>query len=82
MPLAFVTLCDVDTMVRTIALHHVLLKAKAEMDQFMQGLNVLGVLTAMKAHPNLFEAYFSIDVKSSLTAGKYNTANNNNVYHH
>ena len=74
MPLAFVTLCDVDTMVRTIALHHVLLKAKAEMDQFMQGLNALGVLTAMKALPDLFEAYFSIDLKSSLTAGKHNTA--------
>lgn len=71
MPLASVTLCDVDTMVQTIALHHVLLKAKAEMDQFMQGLNALGVLTAIKAHPNLFEAYFSIDVNSSLTAGIY-----------
>ena len=49
-------LCDIDTMVPTMTLHHVLLKAKAEMDQFAHGLNAFSVLNALKAHPDLFEA--------------------------
>lgn len=46
MPLALLTLHDRDIVVQTVALHHVLLKSKAEMDQFAQGLSSLGVLDA------------------------------------
>jgi len=71
MPLALLTVHDKDTIVQTVALHHVLLKSKAEMDQFAQGLSALGVLDAIKDHSNLFECYFSADGVSTLVAGKY-----------
>lgn len=46
MPLALLTLHDRDIVVQTVDLHHVLLKSKAEMDQFVQGFSSLDVLDA------------------------------------
>lgn len=82
MPLALVTLEDRNTIVKTVALHHVLLKCKAEMDQFAQGLCALGVLEAMKAHTSLFAEYFSADGLSSLVAGKFPYVVPDSGYHH
>ena len=69
MPLAFVSLHDRDTIIQTVALHHVLLKSKAEMDQFLVGLAALVVLDAMRANSDLFKDYFIVDGRPSLGPG-------------
>lgn len=69
MPLALVSLDDRDAIIQTVALHYVLLKSKAEMDQFMVGLAALGVLDAVKANSTLFKDYFIVGRKPFLCAG-------------
>ena len=69
MPLAFITIDDRDTIIQAVALHHVLLKSKAEMDQFAMGLTALGVLDAVRANSALFEDYFLLVGRQSLGAG-------------
>ena len=46
-PLALVTMDDKITMVQTVTLHYVLLRNKAELDQFCDGLTALDVLSAI-----------------------------------
>ena len=69
MPLAFITIDDRDTIIQTVALHHVLLKSRAEMDQFAMGLTALGVLDAVRANSALFKDYFLLVGRPSLGAG-------------
>ena len=40
--------------------YHCLLKVKAEMDQFAEGLKSLGVLDMMKRHPDLFSSLLMV----------------------
>ena len=56
---------------RTLVLHHVLLKCKAELGQFAQCLNSLGVLEEVKSHPELFRDYFLANAVPPLAAGIY-----------
>ncbi|KAL5491583.1 hypothetical protein EMCRGX_G016897 [Ephydatia muelleri] len=42
----------------TILDFHLMLKVKASMDQFLEGLQTLGVLSEVKSQPLLFEPYF------------------------
>ncbi len=46
-----------------VALHHVILRSKAELDQFCEGLDLSGVLNAVKCHPSLTRNFFNIDGK-------------------
>ena len=57
-------------LVRTLMLHHVLLRNKAVLDQLKSGLSTLGILDAMCKHPNAFEPYFVAEKQKKLTAGK------------
>ena len=68
--LAVVKVADKDNLVKCVALHHVLLKVKAEIDQFCTGLRALGVLDAMQASPHLFVHYFCLDGMQFMKAGK------------
>ena len=43
-------------------------KVKAEMDQFKEGLNVLGFLDTVKRNPVIWEPFF-LPYESKLTAG-------------
>jgi hypothetical protein len=45
-----------------------LLKVKAELDQFVEGLTVCGVLDVVRAHPMLMASYF-VHVPLDLSAG-------------
>ena len=44
-------------LIRGLSLHH-LLRSKAELDQFREGLDCLKVLDCMKAKPELMKSYF------------------------
>ena len=67
--LALVKTEDKDSIVKTVALHHVLLKTKAEIDQFCDGLKALGVLELLQKNPLLFQQYFCLDGAHHMTAG-------------
>ena len=49
--------------------YHCLLKVKAEMDQFADGLSSLGVLDAVKKQPDVMKPLF-VAQKCNLSAGK------------
>ena len=50
---------------------HCLLKVKAEMDQFAEGLKSLGVLDMMKHHPDLFSSLFVDGGSTLITPGTW-----------
>lgn len=56
--------------VHAITLHHVILRSKAEMDQFSEGLESCDVLAAIRSDPSLARDYFTIHGCPQLTAGK------------
>lgn len=67
--LPLVKMKDKEDMVKTVALHQVLLKTKAEMNQFSNGLKALGILDSLQQNPHLFRSYFMLDGVAPLTAG-------------
>ena len=67
--LALTKVEDKDSIVKTVTLHQVLLKTKAEIDQFCAGLKSLGVLNSIQENPQLFEHYLSLDGTQCMTAG-------------
>ena len=52
----------------TILDFHLMLKVKASMDQFLEGLQTLGVLSEVKSQPLLFEPLF-LYAKLNIDAG-------------
>ena len=64
-----ITIDDKITLIQTVALHHVLLQSKAEMDQFCEGLKALGVLDAVREYPGLMSPFFTNTAVQNLTAG-------------
>lgn len=67
--LATLTMEEKATLVQTVTLHFVLLKSKAEADQFLEGLKAIGVADALKKHPGLLEPFFTKSGIPTLTAG-------------
>ena len=59
-----------------MALHDVILRSKAELDQFCEGLKSCGVLSAVRQYSDLTRKYFSVDGRQKLTSGMFNV-----VYH-
>ena len=55
------------SIIRSLSLHH-LLRSKAELDQYKEGLDCLRVLDSMKAKPELMKSYF-MTPPVFLTAG-------------
>ena len=53
-----IKLDDKMLLVDSIALYHVILKCKPELNQFMLGLRTLGTLDEIQNHPDLFEILF------------------------
>lgn len=60
--------CDVPQLVKNTALSCTVLKIKAELDQFMAGLNEAGVLHVIQKYPDLLRPMF-VSSQSSLSAG-------------
>ena len=56
-------------LLRTLMLHHCLLRSKAILDQLKLGLSALGVLDALSKYPTILEPYFVAGKQPPLTAG-------------
>ena len=57
-PYCNVTLDDRVIVRKMLCLHQVITKCLAELQQFLSGLESLGVLQSMKKYPHLFRSYF------------------------
>ena len=60
--------------VQALALHSVLLRSKAEIDQFCEGLESCGVLCAIRKNPNLARRFFCVEGRGKPTSGNCNTS--------
>ena len=67
-PLGTVTVSDKEEIIRVLKRYHTLIKVKAEIDQFIEGLQCLGIDHLIKEHPDLMEPLF-VNKNKSLTAG-------------
>ncbi len=70
-PSTSVVLADKMEIVQTISLHQVILRSKAELDQFAEGLDSCGVLKAITNFPGLTKTFFTIGGRPQLTSGSY-----------
>ena len=68
-PAASLTLKDVPQLTRSISLHCMLLKVKAELDEMCSGLRLSEVLEVIQDNPELFRNLFVYN-RRKLTAGK------------
>ena len=68
-PLVAVTSRDVPQLINGVLLHTVVLSLKAEMDQFLSGLNEVRVGQMIQRCPDMFRPYF-VATRSQLSAGK------------
>ena len=62
------TLSDRPAIMSALLDYHLMIKVKAEMDQFKEGLQTLGYLEVLQSDPSLWEEYF-LDKNMPLTAG-------------
>ena len=65
-----VTVSDKEEIIRVLKRYHTLIKVKAEIDQFVEGLQCLGIDHLIKEHPDLMEPLF-VNKNKSLTAGMW-----------
>ena len=70
LPLTSLKLDNREDLIKTLRLHHVILRSKAVLDQLMSGLSCLGVLEAIQRNPVLFQPFFIADKQVKLTSGK------------
>ena len=70
-PLSTLTVTDVPMLCNALRSHHGIIKVKAELDQFCEGLETLGVLQSVKKHPNLMRPLFVASSYVQLTRGRY-----------
>lgn len=68
-PSTGITMEDKVPIIESITLHHVLLKSKAEVDQFVEGLSCLGTKKCLMKHPSLMKSFFTVCGTQVLTAG-------------
>ena len=62
------TLSDRPAVLSALLDYHLMIKVKAEMDQFKEGLQTLGFLEVVQSDPLLWDEYF-LDKSMPLTAG-------------
>ena len=67
-PLSILSVSDKAAVASTLKTH-VLARVKPELDQFADGLNSLGVLEAVKSHPQLMTPFFT-HIPVVLRAGR------------
>lgn len=61
-------LSDRPAVVGALLDYHMMIKVKAEMDQFKEGLQTLGYLDVLQSDPSIWEPYF-IHANQPLTTG-------------
>jgi hypothetical protein len=59
-PLKLLGMSDRENLQSVLLLYHCVLKVKAEMDQFREGLSSLGVLTALQSNSSLMKCFFQL----------------------
>jgi hypothetical protein len=64
---ARIKLNDRVNIVQTVTLHKVVLSTLGELTQFKEGLSALGVLDALKDHPDLLQSYYCCNYDDKLT---------------
>ena len=69
-PLCRLDLNDKNTLKSALVDYHCLLKVKAAMDQFCDGLQRVGALQLVRTHPKLLKPLFVADTSRVLTPGK------------
>lgn len=67
-PIHTLKLQDVSNVCAAMTDYHCMLKAKASMDQFMQGLDMCGVAEYVKTHPHLMKPFFH-QIQQKMDAG-------------
>lgn len=67
---ARIKLNDRVNIVQTVTLHKVVLSTLGELTQFKEGLSTLGVLDALKEHPDLLLPYYCCSYDEKLTPGQ------------
>ena len=60
-------LSDKFEMCSTLKQYHTITKIKAELDQFMEGLETMGVLNMMKQHSDVMKVFFVTSDDTKLT---------------
>lgn len=68
-PLTGITLDDIPYILKCVTLDSVILKQKAELDQFVDGLEAAGVLKSIQKYPGLWSPMFVASGAQQLTAG-------------
>jgi hypothetical protein len=66
-----ITINEKSTLITCLTDYHCLLKSKAEMDQFLMGLETLGIHQAIKDMPDTLKCFFVTDVDNMITADKF-----------
>ena len=70
-PIAQLTVQDIPQLVNSTALHVTILRVKAEIDQFMDGINDAGTLHAIQKYPGFFRPMFVASQANNVTVGKW-----------
>ena len=71
-PSSLVNEKDKTKIIQTLALHDVILKNKAELGQFVEGLQSCGVIDALRENPDLGRNFFVISGKKIDSRYMYN----------
>ena len=72
-PMESFTLSDKDSLKSSLFNYHLLYKVKSATDQFIQGLETAGIVTALRTSPDVFKGLFMAPDITSVTAGIYVT---------
>ena len=68
-PVTLLKLEDREEVILVVALHNALLKSKAELDQLIEGMSVLGVAEMVQKYPAIMEMFLTSSGNQDLTAG-------------
>ena len=68
-PVCSLKITDRPAILSALVEYHLMAKMKAEMDQFKEGLNVLGFLDTVRRKPDMWEPFFMYH-ESKVTAGR------------
>lgn len=65
-----VTIANRNEIVNVMAIYHTILKVKAQLDQFLEGLKSLLIDKQIKLHPDVMQPLFVYQPSKKVTAGK------------
>lgn len=68
-PTPLLTFTDKQQLIQVIALHHTILKCKAELDDLKGGLAALGVSAMIEKYPDILRPFFTSQGRKSISAG-------------